>query len=94
MRYVLEIKEEAELETLDAYLYYEERQKGLGVRFLDHLEIYFNRICKYPLHFPVKNGYHEVFIRKFPFIIIYEVIENTVVVYSVFNTHRNPEKKP
>lgn len=94
MMYPHEIKEEAELETLEAYLYYEEKQKGLGDRFLVQLEEYLKRICKNPLHFPLKNGYREAFIKKFPFLIIYEFSQETVVVYSVFNTYQNPNKKP
>lgn len=94
MKYLLEIKEEAEFETLEAYLYYEEQQKDLGRKFLFCLEEYFDRICKNPLHYPLKNGYRETFIRKFPYLIIYEINQNKIIVYSVFNTHQNPEKKP
>jgi len=88
------IKEEAELEIFEAYIYYEEKQIGLGDRFLGQLEKYLNRICKNPLHFPLKNGYREAFIKKFPFLIIYDFSQETVVVYSVFNTYQNPCKKP
>jgi len=31
-------------------------------------------------------------LAKFPFIIIYEIIESEVVIYSVFHTSRNPDK--
>lgn len=88
------IKEEAELETLEAYLYYEEKQKGLGNKFLTQLEEYLKRICQNPLHYPLKKGYREAFLRKFPYLIIYEFSKETVIVYSVFNTYQNPNKKP
>jgi hypothetical protein len=30
---------------------------------------------------------------KFPFVIIYEIIETEIIIYSVFHTSRDPEKK-
>ncbi len=95
MTYELEIKAEANFEIIQSYLYYESKTLGLGDRFESQLEEYFDRITKFPFHYEVKRKpYREAFIKKFPFIIIYEVIDNKVVVYSVFNTNRNPLKKP
>ncbi len=95
MIYDLIIKEEASLEIVAAYLYYESKSVGLGDKFEIQLGIYLDRICQYPLHYEVKRKpYREAFIKKFPFIIIYEILENTIVVYSVFNTNRSPSKKP
>jgi hypothetical protein len=95
MIYELLIKEEASFEIVESYLYYESKSKGLGDKFEIQLEIYFDRIVQFPFQFEIKRKpYREAFIKKFPFIIIFEVIENKVVVYSVFNTSRNPSKKP
>lgn len=94
MIYRHEIKEEAELEALEAFLYYEEKLEGLGNKFLFQVEKYIKQICQNPLHFPLKNGYRQAFIKKFPYLIIYEFYQETVVVYSIFNTYQNPDKKP
>jgi ParE toxin of type II toxin-antitoxin system, parDE len=95
MIYELEIKAEANYEIIQSYLYYESKILGLGDKFENQLEEYFDIITKFPFHYEVKRKpYREAFIKKFPFIIIYEVIDNKVVVYSVFNTNRNPLKKP
>ncbi len=95
MFYELEIKAEANFEIIQSYLYYESKILGLGDKFQHQLEEYFERITKFPFHYEVKRKpYREAFIKKFPFVIIYEVIDNKVVVYSVFNTNRNPLKKP
>jgi hypothetical protein len=94
MAYELEIKEEANLETIEAYLYYEKKRPGLGEEFLEHLDAYFDRITVNPKHFPQKRKpYREAFIKRFPFLVIYEITRNKVIVYSVFNTGQNPEKK-
>lgn len=95
MNYTLEIKEEAVIDMQNAYDYYEENKAGLGERFLDTLDDYFDRIQKYPLHYQIKrNPYREAVIKDFPFLIIYEIIEANIVVYTIFNTWRNPDKKP
>ena len=95
MKYCLIIKEEANREIIDSYLYYESKSKGLGEKFLENLEIYFERIQEYPKHYQIKRKpYREVFLKNFPFLIIYEIIENDIVVYAVFHSSRNPNNKP
>jgi plasmid stabilization system protein ParE len=94
MKYSLEIKQEAYLEIQDAYNYYEKNRVGLGERFIKHLDFYIERIQKHPEHYQKRREpYREAFIKDFPFLIIYEVLENKIVIYSVFNTKRNPIKK-
>jgi len=95
MVYPLDVKNEANLEIIEAYLYYEEKRIGLGEEFLEHLDVYFERIRTNPKHFPQKRKpYREAFIKRFPFLVIYEITNTKVIVYSVFNTWQNPKKKP
>lgn len=95
MKYELEIKEEAVLDIKEAYQYYEEQRIGLGNRFLDNLETYLERVQKYPEHYQIKRKpYREALIKDFPYLIIFEIEENKVIVYAIFNTWRNPNKKP
>lgn len=95
MKYTLEIKEEAVFDIKEAYLYYEEQKIGLGNRFLDTLEIYLERVQQYPEHYQIRRKpYREAFIKDFPYLIVFEIKENKVIVYAVFNTWRNPDKKP
>ena len=94
MIYVLDVKDEANIEIIEAYLYYEEKRTGLGEEFLEHLNTYFERIAANPKHFPQKRKpYREAFLKRFPFLVIYEIAKDKVIVYSVFNTWQNPEKK-
>ena len=95
MIYELEIKEEADEEIIDAYLYYERKQVGLGEKFLLQLDIYFKKICSNPKHFEVTTrNYREAYLIKFPYLIIFEIEEMKIIVYSVFNTSKDPIKKP
>jgi len=94
MAYDLEVKDEANLEIIEAYLYYEEKRIGLGEEFLEHLGTYVDRITANPEHFPQKRKpYREAFIKRFPFVVIYEISKRKVIVYSVFNIWKNTEKK-
>jgi hypothetical protein len=94
MTFKLIIQEEAQLEVIEAFLYYEGKQNGLGDLFLDHLNSYFKWIRNYPFHFSQKRKpFREAVVKRFPFIIIYEVLESEVIVYSVFNTWQDPAKK-
>lgn len=93
-RYTLEVKSEANSDVITAYSYYEDKRQGLGEEFLAHLDLYFERILENPKHFPEKRKpYREAYIKRFLFLIIYEISKSTIIVYSVFNTWQNPNKK-
>ncbi|NBL63934.1 type II toxin-antitoxin system RelE/ParE family toxin [Flavobacterium sp. NST-5] len=86
----------ASLEITETIDFYESRQKGLGKQFLNSLKLGLTIIKSNPELFSIKrkSTYREMKFKKFPFIVIYEIIGNEVIVYSVFHTSRNPEKKP
>jgi hypothetical protein len=91
MKYDLVIKEEAIVDMQQAYDYYEEHKTGLGERFLNTLEEYLGRVRKNPLHYQIKRKpYREVFIKHFPYLIIYEIVDSSIIVYAIFNTSLNP----
>ncbi|HCR74905.1 MAG TPA: plasmid stabilization system [Chryseobacterium sp.] len=94
MIYEIIIQEEAGLEILEAYIYYGNAQKGLGEKFMKQLNKYFVRIQNHPKHFEIKKNYREAFVQKFPYLIIFDIIDNKIIILSVFNTHQNPTKKP
>jgi plasmid stabilization system protein ParE len=93
-KYSLVIKEEAVAEIEDSYYYYEEQLPGLGELFKKFLDKTFNSIRKNPHGFnEISQNRRQAVIKKFPFVIIYEIFENTIVVFAVFHTSRNPEQK-
>ena len=85
----------AENEIDDSIEFYESRSKGLGKQFMSYLQSYLKVLKTNPQLFEIKKepGYRELTLVKFPFVIIYEIIENEVIVYSVFHTSRNPQRK-
>ncbi|WP_369618654.1 type II toxin-antitoxin system RelE/ParE family toxin [Flavobacterium sp. CFS9] len=75
--------------------FYESKSKGLGKRFLTYLKSYLKVLKTNPELFEIKRepGYREMTLVKFPFVIIYEIIDNKITIYSVFHTSRNPGRK-
>lgn len=95
MVYSLEIKDEAEQDVIDGFMYYAPKGDGLGERFVNEVEDVFNYIEIYPLHFQVVyNDYRQRLLKSFPYIVVYKIIGNNVVVFSVFLAKDDPSKKP
>lgn len=95
MTYKLILKSRAHLDLAEAIEYYHSIRKDLGNKFLKCVHKFFDRITKNSLHYSLKsNNFREAYIQKFPYVIIYDVIDNEIVVFSVFNPHQNPTKKP
>ncbi len=54
MKYLLEIKEEANFDAIEAYEYYESKSIGLGERFLERVDLFLDLIVQNPHLFPCK----------------------------------------
>ncbi len=76
--------------------YYEEKQKGLGERFLYVVQLHVDIIAANPYYKVLYKDYRALYVKKFPFIIVYYIVEQTKTVYisSIFHTSQNPDKLP
>jgi hypothetical protein len=65
----LRIRPEAELDTFEAALWYENERPGLGLSFLEAVRETFRRIGERPLHFPVvwTDVMRRAILDRFPF---------------------------
>ena len=94
MKYSLVIRDKAFSELEDAYSWYEQQQKGLGELFLSEFKEYSKIIQSSPESFEKKyKDFRELLLKTFPYFIVYQIDKNTVVVFSVFHTSRNPKRK-
>ena len=41
----------------------------------------------------VKKNFRQAALKRFPFVIVYEIIKTEVVVFAVFHTSKNPKGK-
>jgi len=89
---------EAHNDTLEAYRYYEEKQNGLGERFLDILQLCYQSLSLQPENYgyisedPLKI-LRDVKLEKFPYVVVFEITEAEVIVYAVHNTYKHPGNK-
>ena len=91
MAYLLKVKLLATEETIVAYDYYEDEQPGVGEKFLTELENCYQKILLNPYAFSFfENPYRQAKLVRFPYVVVYEIEENTIVVFSVFDTNQDP----
>jgi len=78
----------------DAYQWYEEQLEGLGESFLFDLEQANKKITTNPTFYSFQDDrYRRILLKKFPYIVIYEILDKEIVVYAIFHTSRNPNKR-
>jgi toxin ParE1/3/4 len=81
----------AKREFNEAADFYDLERLGLGSDFIDRVEHAVGQIRKHPEAAPVVLGsVRRQLVTKFPFSVIYSVIEGTVVVLAVAHHRRRP----
>ena len=98
MNFEVIIKAEAHLDVWVAYEYYEEKQPGLGELFLEALDDVYRSIANHPTHYSYiaedpSNVFRDRRLKKFPYVVVFEIIGDAVIVYAVFHVRRDPAKK-
>lgn len=87
-------KDEANIEVIEAYLYYESELEGLGERFLNELDRVILAINLTPNGFQnFHNGTKQIPMDIFPYVVVYKVIEKTLIIFAVFQTQQDPQGK-
>lgn len=79
-------------EELDrVFGYYEERQPGLGERFLDDWEHAMDHLEKRPyIHQIQFRKFRSIQFSRFPFLIIYKIEKESILIYKLIHAKRNP----
>jgi len=91
MKFSVEISPAADFDIADSIEWYEAQATGLGRRFETLLESVIESIRQNPIRFPKVDGdARQAVILRFPFIILFTVTDNTISVFAVFHTSRNP----
>jgi plasmid stabilization system protein ParE len=84
---------EAEQDLSQAYSWYESQRIGLGEEFLTSVDACIQSICRTPeMHQTVHENYRRGLVRRFPYAVFYEYENDTVTVYCIFHTSRDPKK--
>lgn len=89
----LEYRLQAEIDILEAWTYYESQQNGLGQRFLDILDDTIQRVRTAPQHYSfidASGTRRDTALDIFPYVVIFEIVADTIVIFRVFNTYQDP----
>jgi toxin ParE1/3/4 len=92
MSYEIIIQSEAILEMQEAFEWYEDQESGLGLEFIEEIESGYLKISKHPLHYTsVNEQFRRLRINRFPYLIVYEIEGDKIIVNSVRHISRKPK---
>ena len=82
----------ADLEGEEAIVWYEQQEPGLGIRFRTAVETVVDRIQQNPNAYPIVFGssIRQALVHEFPFVVIYTIAADHVIILAIFHTSRNP----
>ncbi len=92
----LRVLQQAEWESRDAAVWYDERLQGLGTAFLDEYQSALERIEFDPALFGRLETVAEpgeirrLLLRRFPYMVVYEILRDEVLVLAVAHVNRQP----
>ncbi|MBK6476167.1 MAG: type II toxin-antitoxin system RelE/ParE family toxin [Flavobacteriales bacterium] len=94
MNYELVLRSKARLDIVHGDTWYQRKSIGLGDRFLLELQRCFEQIGSNPSGFRNIHGeFRQAQVNVFPYVVIFRVVNETVVVMRVFHTGQHPHKK-
>lgn len=93
MSYTVVVRAAAQAEAAEAYLWYEERSRGLGDRFANALQACFDRLAHNPKVQKRKDDFRHMMVEKFPYRVVFVVDGSTVYVYQIRHASRKPSRR-
>lgn len=94
MNYSIRFREDVFSEINAVYDWYELQSRGLGKLFLEELESCFENIRPNPFLFEKKyKKFRQALTKKFPYLVIFEIEGDSIIIYHIRHTSRNPKLK-
>ena len=97
MSYTYQIHPLVEQDFEEGYTWYEEKQKGLGERFINAVDRKIKQIVQNPEFYGRKTNksFREVEVEIFPYLVVYKVNKPKREIYitSIHHTKKHPRKK-
>ena len=91
MSYRLTLREEAELDIVEYFKFYEDKRIGLGHDFLLCIEEALDKLIRNPLIYrKIHKNLRRIWIRRFPYRIFYLVRDDQIIVTAVFHARKDP----
>jgi hypothetical protein len=81
----------AQIELDESFEYYELQQKNLGYRFLNEIKNTIDRILYFPSAWQkITDNTRRCLVKNFPYGVIYQKIEDKILIIAIANLHRKP----
>lgn len=94
MNRVLVVKELAAENLISAFLWYEKQRFSLGNEFLEEWEVLAEYLSLHAESCEIKyKEFRMAHLKRFPYVVIYEIEGEMVIVYNVINTKRHPSMR-
>ncbi len=91
MNYNISVSPEAENDIEEAFLWYEDKRKGLGHDFLLQVDSGIRFIERTPKLFKQEyKGTRKHIIKRFPYKIIYLIEKQLIIILAVIHSRRSP----
>jgi plasmid stabilization system protein ParE len=88
------VKEEVYDDLINIIKWYESESPGIGIRFLNEWEETLKYISKNPRAFQIKyKSFRHCKVNRFPYLVIFEIENNVLVVFAVVHAHRKPARR-
>jgi plasmid stabilization system protein ParE len=92
MEYEIIIRPEAEKDLTEAFVWYEDKRRGLGFDFLLQVDAGLRFVARNPqIYAPAYKGTRKHIIKRFPYKIIYVVEERKIIILGVIHGRRSPD---
>ena len=77
----------------DAFLWFEDQKDNLGLTFEKHISKIIQTIQKNPLKIQIRyNQTRVAFLKKFPYGVHFNIIENEIIIVAVFSYFSKPKE--
>jgi len=81
----------ARQEIIDGCDWYENQQRGLGLRFKNEIRTTIDRILLYPnINTEIAKGIRRSLVKSFPYMVIYSTQVDLLEIIAVAHQHRRP----
>jgi plasmid stabilization system protein ParE len=94
MNYSLKLGDPVYGELDQIYEWYFVRSPRSAEKFINSIEKLFGLISSNPLLFPlIKTPFRIARLKAFPYIVIYELMDDAIYILRVIHSYRNPKKR-
>lgn len=95
MEYHIKIRIEYWEKLSELFEYYHSINEDLGIRFYQAVDKALQKVIEAPEIFQIQTkNYRQILVKEFPYLIIFEIMETEIVIYTIFPAKSNPKNKP